>query len=83
MVQSSQHMVLWKRYTHPQIPVLLIAMVTSPSFNACPLFTSSTLGPLSSTHNLCSGLQYTPMFGLVADGIAVGVASNRIGLYVV
>lgn len=41
-----------KSATHPQMPVLLIAMVTSPSFNPSPCWTVSRLGSAEPIHNL-------------------------------
>lgn len=52
--------------TNPQMPVLLIATVTSPSSSEEPLWTSSSEGSASATQRSCLGLVQTPMLALVA-----------------
>ena len=51
--------------SEPQMPVLLIAIVTSPGLSDCPLVASSTEGCAGAIHRSCAGLVYTPMFGLL------------------
>jgi len=51
--------------THPQMPVLLMATVTSPGLSEAPDWTCSSEGSASATQRSCSGLVQTPMFGLV------------------
>ena len=42
--------------TYPQMPVLLMAIVTSPGCRLSPFSTSSLLGDASPTHRSCAGL---------------------------
>jgi hypothetical protein len=42
--------------TDPQMPVLLMATVTSPGWRFCPLATSSCEGNASPTHKSWAGL---------------------------
>jgi hypothetical protein len=51
--------------TYPQIPVLLISTITSPSAGVTPDWMSTTEGAASSIHRLCCGFVYTPMLGLI------------------
>ena len=50
---------------HPQIPVLLIPIVTSPSLSPSPFFTVSRLGSDSAIQSSWAGLVKTPTLGLV------------------
>lgn len=50
---------------YPQIPVLLIAIVTSPGFRPSPFCTLSTVGSASLIHRSCFGFVKMPMFALV------------------
>jgi hypothetical protein len=43
------------------MPVLRIAIVTSPGFNSSPFCTTSTLGAASATQRSCFGFVNTPM----------------------
>lgn len=52
---------------YPQIPVLLIPTVTSPSLRPSPALMLSREGPDSATHSLCAGSVNTPMLGLLRD----------------
>lgn len=49
--------------TYPQMPVLRIAIVTSPCFNSVPDLTLSALGPASLIQRSCLGFVKTPMLG--------------------
>jgi hypothetical protein len=51
--------------SYPQIPVLLIAIVTSPGCKFFPVSTDSSEGSASPTQSLCSGFVYTPILGFV------------------
>ena len=51
--------------TYPQIPVLRISTITSPSAGVAPDWMSVTEGAASSIHKLCCGFVYTPMLGLI------------------
>jgi hypothetical protein len=61
--------------TYPQIPVLLIPTVTSPTFRVSPFSILSKDGSASATHNLCSGFVKTPMFFFDGRSMAEGKAS--------
>lgn len=56
--------------TYPQMPVLLMAMVTCPSFNSSPFCTLSNVGAASLIHKSCLGFVKTPMLALVALAVA-------------
>jgi hypothetical protein len=56
--------------THPQIPVLLIPIVTSPCFKLSPFRTLSREGSASATQSSCAGFVYTAMFALEDFSIA-------------
>lgn len=53
------------------MPVLLIAIVTSPSSRSCPALTFSSDGSELATHRSCAGLVYTAMLGLLRDTVGV------------
>ena len=53
--------------TYPQIPVLRISTITSPSAAVAPDWMSATEGAASSIHKLCCGFVYTPMLGLIFE----------------
>ena len=53
------------RWTYPQIPVLLMAIDTSPSFKPSPFCMDSSEGSDSAIQRSCAGLVNTPMFDLV------------------
>lgn len=67
------------RKSYPQIPVLLIPIVTSPSFKPSPLATVSTAGSALPIHKLWAGLVYTPMLGfeVSVDMVVVSVFQFR------
>lgn len=56
---------------HPHIPVLLMAMVTSPGFKSLPSCTESREGSASATQRSCSGFVKTPMLGFDAVVVVV------------
>lgn len=53
--------------SYPQIPVLRMAMVTSPGFKSDPAATLSAVGSAGLIHKSWLGLVYTPMLGLRDD----------------
>ena len=61
-------------FAYPQIPVLLIATVTSPGFRLSPFSTSSCEGTASATHKSCAGFVYTPIFAFEGFTVVVVVA---------
>lgn len=67
--------------TYPQIPVLLIATVTSPGFKLSPFWTLSRDGVASATHSSCCGFVYTPILAFEGFSIAdlgISVAEGAI-----
>lgn len=58
---------------YPQIPVLLIPMVTSPCLRSCPFLTLSSVGPDSATQSLCSGSVKTPTLGRLIVSVTVAM----------
>lgn len=65
--------------TYPQMPVLLMAIVTCPSLRSSPFCTLSSVGVASLIHRSCLGLVKTPMLFLVAF---VAAASTVVALMV-
>ena len=60
---------------YPQIPVLLIPMVTSPCCKSSPFLTLSSVGPDSATQSLCSGSVNTPTFGKLIVSVTVAMVA--------
>ena len=58
---------------YPQMPVLLIPIVTSPSLRPSPFCTLSSDGSDSEIHSLCSGSVKTPTLGLLSGVLWVSV----------
>lgn len=53
---------------YPQMPVLLMAIVTCPSFSPSPFCTLSSVGPVSLIHRSWLGFVNTPMLAFDAFG---------------
>lgn len=67
----------------PQMPVLLMATMTSPSLRFSPFSRVSTDGSASATQRSCLGFVYTPMFFLAGfSAVAVVVVVVADILYV-
>ena len=60
---------------YPQIPVLLMPMVTSPSLRPSPFLTLSSVGPDSATQSLCSGSVKTPTLGKLTESVTVAIVA--------
>lgn len=64
---------VWAETAYPHMPVLLMAMVTSPGWRLSPLVASCWVGTASATQRSWAGFVYTPMLGLEGFTVVVVV----------